>query len=135
MIWIVIFSRKDIFEYTKKAPTNKSHFSLCLKIKILQNLIPYKCGHHICYPSLITKDDFDPDKYDSDYDPDYTSETVTTASEGSVEQVIHDNQGFKESDAAERKPKEGDDDDDEDDDDGKHELDSKYLFCQGLCKL
>ena len=36
---------------------------------------------------------------------------MTTASEGSVEQVIHDNQGFKESDAAERKPKEGDDDD------------------------
>ena len=61
---------------------------------------------------------------------------MTTASEGSVEQVIHDNQGFKESDAAERKPKEGDDDDDEDDDDGKHESDSNYFsFCKGLCKL
>ena len=57
---------------------------------------------------------------------------MTTASEGSVEQVIHDNQGFKESDAAERKPKEGDDDDDEDDDDGKHELDSKYTVLSGI---
>ena len=56
---------------------------------------------------------------------------MTTASEGSVEQVIHDNQGFKESDAAERKPKEGDDDD-EDDDDGKHELDSKYTVLSGI---
>ena len=56
---------------------------------------------------------------------------MTTASEGSVEQVIHDNQGFKESDAAERKPKEGDDDDD-DDDDGKMNWIRNIYFVSGI---
>ena len=56
---------------------------------------------------------------------------MTTASEGSVEQVIHDNQGFKESDAAERKPKEGDDDDD-DDDDGKMNWIRNIYFVSGF---